>query len=144
MNLNDNFNESLLFGFDIRKNNEDGKTGWRKIEEKYLSSDGYIDLSENYKNILNSINITYSDEQLRDLKLSFDDIVISNSVESEHFIIQIFRIPILYKNILPYVKFMQIAYNIGQMIACMNENMYSQKIVNFIKKNKLLDIETFI
>ena len=29
---------------------------------------------------------------------------------------------------------MQIAYNIGNLIACMNENMYSQKIVNFIKK----------
>lgn len=144
MNIHDNFNESLLFGLDIRKNNKDGKLGWREIEEKYLSSQHYIHLSENYKNILNSINITYSDEQLRDLKLSFDDVIISNSLESEHFIIQIFRIPILYKNILPYVKFMQIAYNIGNLIGCMNENMYSQKIVNFIKKNKLLDIETFI
>lgn len=59
-----------------------------------------------------------------------------------HFVVQLFRIPMMCNFQLPYVKLMQIAYNIGQALAHFEE--YEPIVKAFFVTNSLDDLEIFV
>lgn len=60
----------------------------------------------------------------------------------EHFVVQLFRIPSMFNYQIPYVKLMQIAYNVGQTMAHLHE--YDSHVVEFFVDHKLDQLNTFV
>lgn len=147
MNLEEFFNKAISKGYEVRITGKNGQKGWQEIEHDYLYDGNKYILSEKYLQILNSLKILHSndDKEMRKVRINItNDIIISNLIETEHFLIQLFRIPLLNNCYIPLVKLIQIGYNIGQLKASIELGAYSQEIVNFIKSNDLDILSTYI
>ena len=70
-------------------------------------------------------------------------VVLSNTVESEHFFIQHFRIPAMENYVLSEKKYAQIAYNAGQFLADRENGKYSQEIMDYYDLLCLGEWQTF-
>lgn len=77
-------------------------------------------------------------------KITIGEHTLSNKIEQEHFLVQLFRIPKLANFELPFVKLMQLAYNAGQLQAKLDTNAYEADVTSFINQNNLINIDTYI
>lgn len=62
--------------------------------------------------------------------------------EQMHFFLQLIRIPKL--NDCNIIRLCQIAYNIGQYLADINDLIYTKEVKKYFKKNKLSDIKSYV
>ena len=99
----------------------------------------FIDFSE-------SLDYKYTDaKDQSDVILNIDGDKLDNTIVSNHFFVQHFRIPKLEKYNLSVIKVLQLAYNVGQLKAVFeHENVFDKNIKNFYRDNRLGDISTYI
>jgi hypothetical protein len=62
--------------------------------------------------------------------------------EHKHFFLQLIRIPLKYQ--LDLRRLCQIAYNLGQLEAVYNDEIYTKDVKTYYEKNKLEDINSYI
>jgi hypothetical protein len=144
-------------GFLTRKTGNDGLEGWCNIkklfnklyiEYEFNLTDKIIELSkllsvyEGDKDLNSILLVIDSNDKERDFEL------LSNSIEIHHFVIQLLRIPLIAtragQKTLSYLRVLQIAYNIGQATSVLDSGQYTQAIVDFIEKNDLFNMNTYV
>lgn len=119
-----------------------GKYKWNELEEELLKSilenhffsysNELLNRQESFKFHLNNNEIFAVENNILGVK----------NAGKEHFFIQLFRIPHLNPNNLPFIKLMQIAFNIGQFMACFKD--YPEIIQNYFVINHLDNISSYI
>lgn len=133
----DLWEEIILFGYKIRKDNKNGKAGWDAI--KVLIPDMSVSWLEDSKSFY---------DKLAALKVNtaetFEEAGMSREEwERHHFLIQHGRI--INKN--PegsLVRLLQIAYNIGQFKRESENKMYSAEQMRFYIENELNKVTSYI
>lgn len=92
--------------------------------------------------ITDNINTTYNyvhDE----LNMKGDDDDIKNeNWHCYHFFLQLTRIP--KNNIFSLIRFAQIAYNLGQLKVCIENNEYDIDSLKFLEVNKMFNLNSYI
>ncbi|AYV85610.1 MAG: hypothetical protein Satyrvirus25_15 [Satyrvirus sp.] len=143
------WNQLIDIGFNVRKNRLNGLEEWQPYKNKYSNymvqdySIG-VPLRDNFINLCESFDYKYTDKDQTDTILKINDEIFDNKIETNHFLIQHFRIPRLEHYRLLLVKILQLAYNIGQLRAVfLNENAFSNELKNFYYSNHLDDIGTY-
>lgn len=145
------WNEIKLLGQEVRSKKLDGLVAWGKVKGKLSNyvmathSDG-IQLNKQFEELSESLDYKREEDDTDHAKviLSMGDIVLDNTVDYEHFFIQLFRIPKMMNYKLPVVKIMQIAYNVGQFTSCIAEGVYQPDIVLFFYENNLENLLTYV
>ena len=79
--------------------------------------------------------------RIRENEIEFE---IDNTIESQHFLAQHFRLPILCDFTLPIVKLAQIAYNAGQFKAERDNGVYNKEVLDFYDRHQLDSISTYV
>jgi hypothetical protein len=140
-------------GYKIRMNNKDGLAGWQSLKAKYTKCtfNGIfvpttLSIKQSFKDLVQNVQYTVpaGDTDHASPTIKIGNELLSNQKPEQHFLIQLFRIPVMGNYLLPIVKIMQIAYNLGQFQACVNQKKYTQEIVDFYRNNRLFDLNTFI
>ena len=137
-------------GYNVRKAGLNGLTSWQPHKEKYLqfvleNGDSKIPLRQEFVDFVKKLNYQTTNKDHSDVILTLDDIVLDNKTETDHFIIQHFRIPMMENYNLSIVKLAQLAYNIGQAGAVFGyEDAYASSIEDFYSRNNLGDLMTYI
>jgi len=142
----------IAAGFDVRSERRDGLKFWQPYKLKYVNYilEGYennIHLKESFKDLSESLNYKYtsSPKDQSDAQLDIAGTKLDNKIETNHFLIQHFRIPKIENYNLPLVKILQIAYNVGQLKAVFeNEKVFDNKIKEFYYGNNLDNISTYV
>ena len=115
------WNELIDIGYTVRSQKQDGMAAWQPYKSKYanFNLEGYetgIPIKESFVKLIESLNYKFNDViEQTDVKLVINGQIYDNTVETNHFLIQHFRIPKLEKYRLSVVKVLQLAYNIGQL-----------------------------
>jgi hypothetical protein len=137
-------------GYKTRKNRINGLAAWQqpKIQYSRYRFTNYpngLPLGESFVNFAQKLQYQYSDIDHQDASIRVNNFIIHNMYDTEHFIIQLFRIPKMCKYELPVTKFLQLAYNIGQIEAVMEfeKEMYHENVTHFYNSNKLNQLETY-
>ncbi|XWV25209.1 hypothetical protein QJ856_gp0563 [Tupanvirus deep ocean] len=150
-NLTDIWNEIVDVGYKTRSKRQNGLAAWQPYKAKYLNViiEGYekgIPVKNSFIDFSESLDYQYNDiKEHTDVILKFADQVLNNTIETNHFLIQHFRIPRLEKYNLSVLKTLQLAYNIGQLKAVFEkENVYSNELKKLYYKTKLDNISTYI
>lgn len=144
--------DTLLQGYNTRKNGLDGLKSWQPLKQKYekmyvigyengIPVNAYFSFMVKDKYIIGSDKLDHKDSIFK-----IDKNYLANGIEPHHFYIQHFRIPNLESNKLSVLKLLQIAYNAGQFKAELEKNnsVYATEFVDFYKNNKLDQIDTYI
>jgi len=136
-------------GYVVRKSGCNGLEMWQPFKDfysKYEVADfpGGVPLNESIKKLAQVIHYVNKDEKHDEVTITIASNVLHNSRDTDHFLIQHFRIPIMQKYTLPLVKILQIAYNVGQARAEIEKGTYSKAINNFYIENKLDDPSTYL
>lgn len=163
--LNSLFENVKVYGRYIRNNNIDGLDSWNAIKSFIQKPEQKIGLNELNKIIGNdwSIKIKLPNGETTDLNKIYEYVHGENSTqlgiygetdddklkslehktwEQYHFFLQLIRIPV--NSSLNLIKLLQIAYNLGQLSTCLNENNFSMKAINYFHLNNLNEIDSYI
>lgn len=139
----------ITVGYTVRKNGCNGFEMWQPLKN-YFSQyeisgfrDSFSPINQKIKQLAERVRYMAHDKNHQDVEIMIYNTRLNNSKETDHFIVQHFRIPMMSSS-LPLVKILQLAYNIGQASAEFERGTYSEDIINFYKKNYLSDISTFI
>lgn len=132
-------------GYNVRKTKTNGLASWQIYKNEYSQyGNTKIPLRPEFVDFVKKLNYGVITEDHTDVILNIAGFQLDNQIESEHFFIQHFRIPIMENFELSFVKIAQLAYNIGQIRAVMEfEKYYNPEIVQFYVKHKLDDIVTY-
>ena len=148
--LNEIWNRMVAVGFNVRKNRMNGMEEWQPYKQKYskysLKDKNTIPLKREFIDFSNNLEYDYKDKKDHsDVLLKINNVILDNKIETNHFIIQHFRIPRMLNYNLDILKFAQLAYNVGQASAVfMYENVYSNDIKEFYYDNGLNKITTYL
>lgn len=141
------WNELISIGYNIRKNKLNGLTEWQPYKSTYQSKIiedcKFLKIRREFTEFTKSLNYSYSDEEHIDALLIVNNSSVDNKVEKDHFIIQHFRLPMLMNYNMNVVKIAQMAYNIGQAKFEMENENYSNDIMDFYKMHKLDNFYTY-
>lgn len=145
------FHELIQVGYDVRSSQADGLQSWQPYKTKYSSFaiKGYesgIPLKQSFIDFANDLDYKFTDDKDHtDVILTITGVILNNKSETNHFLIQHFRIPRLEKNKLSVLKVLQLAYNIGQLKAVIEkESVYNSTILKFYYENSLDELSTYI
>jgi hypothetical protein len=132
-------------GYNTRKTKANGLAIWQIHKAEYSRhSNTKIPLNPAFIDFVKKLNYRVTTEDHTDVILNIVGFQLDNRIETEHFFIQHFRIPIMENFELSFVKIAQLAYNIGQARAVMElEKYYNPELVQFYVKHKLDDIMTY-
>jgi len=156
MNINELWKSIIDYGYSVRKitiqTNNDfniGQKAWQLLKDNFANYQFEINnIKYDKLDCKNTLVVEYmkkdDDEDHEEVKIKIDDIILDNKIETEHFFIQHYRIPITSNNKLSVQKLMQIAYNIGQFRANRENNIYIIKIIEYYDDNNLDKLETYI
>lgn len=148
MDVENLWNHVLNHGYTVRKNGLNGLEEWQPLKNLYstyeIGTTKNVPINEKIKGLVQKVNYACQDKDHNDVTIEICDIKLTNSKETDHFIIQHLRIPTMLDFTLPLVKILQIAYNAGQVKAEIEKDTYHQKIVKFYEENKLSDLTTFV
>lgn len=128
----------------MRSNGLNKLVEWRKIKWLYRT-EVLVHVSNTVAELINKhykIGMDVIDHA--DSVVNIESFDVTNSIESEHFFVQHFRIPILEGMSLSECKIAQIAYNAGQFKAEREKGTYLQQVLDFYYHNKLGDFLTFV
>ena len=133
-------------GYNVWKTKANGLASWQIHKEEYSRHHNTkIPLRPEFIDFVKGLDYNVNTEDHSDVILNIEGFQLDNRIETEHFFIQHFRIPIMENYGLSLVKIAQLAYNIGQARAVMElENNYGPKLVEFYNKHKLDDITIYI
>ena len=149
--INSLWNEMVDAGYNVRKARLDGLASWQPYKEKYskyVSANGdiKIPLRPDFVEFVKKLDYrTIDAKDQSDATLTVNGVVLDNKTETDHFIIQHFRIPIMENYNLSIVKLAQLAYNIGQFSAATEfENAYGPQVVDFYVENNLSCLAKYV
>ena len=113
------FTQLIDVGYNVRKSKLDGMESWQPYKNQYLNVDQCYQMQPQFINLAKSIdyNVDQSDIDHQKVTITIDGATASNTIEKDHFFVQLFRIAIMSNFDLKLVKLLQIAYNIGQFKA---------------------------
>ena len=142
------WDDCLDHGYFVRSTKADGLASWQSYKQKYSQSEfsgKAVQLKQNFIEFALSLKYEATDkDQLSDAIFQIDGVSVNNAIDTEHFLVQHFRIPLLCNFELPIVKWGQLAYNVGQFLACLElQNVYDSKIIEFYKEHDLGNMDTF-
>lgn len=152
MDLKYLFNSYLVYGIDVRSNGLNGKDAWgKKISQQDNSqnkiSGGWITTRTFYDGTKSSDPLIIYDYLYMKLgmkgELSDRSNSSNNNFEQFHFLLQTAR---LVKNnpICTIERLVQVAYNVGQMLASIDFYCTYPSILQYISVNKLNHVESYI
>lgn len=134
------WNDMILTGYHVRSTGMDGLVAWQPYKTKYSSYTDKIQLKQDFCAFVRSLKYVDSDHPT----LTIGDITIDNT-QPNHFLIQHFRIPIMEKFELSVLKFAQLAYNVGQLLAVFTkEDSMSQTVKEFYVRHELYKFNTYV
>ena len=142
-NYRDELIQIIKHGRIVRRNKLDGLKEWKIIRKNIEEKKEYTHIIFINTSVFNIEQITtncYDDW----LNFTFDGIKFDTTTEHMHFFSQLFRIPHIVGDQMSYVKLAQIAYNIGQMITCIEEYEYDTNVLEIIKKYDLVNIFKYV
>lgn len=150
--LGELFDNFIKIGYEVRLNKKNGLLEWQKYKNdtqmiKIKDYDNGITLNEKFIFLANSLlyTVNKNDNNHTNVILKLEKTILSNCIETHHFLIQHFRIPIMCQYRLPVNKILQIAYNIGQLKAVFeNENIFSENVKCFYQKHQLDKFVTYV
>lgn len=138
------------YGYTTRKTRMDGLSNWRLVKSSFealkFDSMDKVTMTNQFIKFA-SAQVFQVDDLIdyTDLKMTINDTMLDNTIETHHFLIQHFRIPMIEKYNLNLVKILQLAYNIGQLRSVFeNEAVYSDVIKNFYDDANLRHIITYL
>jgi hypothetical protein len=136
-------------GYKVRKNKKDGLAEWQPLKKKYgeLAKDTKFPVNDAIKELSDKyFKVGEDTTDLQDSKFEYNDNTLNNKIDTHHFFIQHFRIPYLEKHNLSVLKFLQIAYNAGQLKASFEDGDYDDipDMKEFYHEHKLDQPDTFI
>ena len=145
------WDELIDIGYNVRSQIQNGMAAWQPYKSKYanFNLEGYetgIPIKESFVKLMESMKYKFNDTiEQTDVKLEINGQIFDNTIETNHFLVQHFRIPKLEKYRLSVVKVLQLAYNVGQLKAVFeNENIYGGNLKKIYYKHHLDDISTYI
>lgn len=158
------FTAFIELGYDVRSNKKNGLLTWQKYKNQLepLTIEGYengIPLNNNFPLLVKKIhyNVEKNDENHENVTIKLNlhkdnmelinlkQFELHNNIETHHFLVQHFRIPIMQKYKLSVQKILQIAYNIGQLKADFEKgNIHDENIKFFYDENQLDKFVTYI
>lgn len=150
MNVQSLWNHVLNAGYVVRKTKCDGLKMWQPFKDFYsgYEIEGYEtnfpSVNAKIRELSKEVNYKSEDIDHNNVTINIGKTKLTNSKETDHFIIQHFRVPEASNYKLPLVKILQIAFNAGQAKAEFENNTYNEEIVNFYKTNKLSEVTSFI
>lgn len=132
-------------GYIVRKNGYDGLKMWQPFKDMYSKCNTLIfDVNDNVIKLSQELKYTPHDTNHENATIKIHHTLFINSKDTDHFIIQHFRIPIMLDYKLSLVKLLQIAYNVGQAKGEFEKGTYNDEIVDYYQNNKLCELPTFI
>jgi hypothetical protein len=119
---------------------------WQPLKNMYSNYklDTDIQLNDSFVELTTKVHYNANDTNHEDVTIMINGSSLVNKNETDHFIIQHFRIPTMVKSPLPLVKLLQIAYNIGQAKAEFEKKTYDDRVISFYKEHKLDSLNTYI
>lgn len=144
--VNELWDSVLKIGYHSRHNNHNGLDTWLKLKKKLSTFTDLVQINPCFRDIMSKIiyQINTDKEEHTDVEITIQNIIMKNTIETNHFFIQHFRIVTVANYKLPFTKLLQIAYNAGQFRAEEERNTYDTIIAKFYTINRLADIDTFI
>lgn len=143
MDIKQIFEETIKYGYNTRKSKKNGLLEWQSVKEQYINNKDTFIINNNYKLLCESLNYMReeSDNDHERVKIMIDNTLYDNKIECDHFMIQLFRIPIMCNYKLPLVKLLQMGYNIGQLEHEIKNN--NHKISEYYESKRLGLLETY-
>lgn len=147
--LHDLWNKTYEKGYEVRKSGKNGLNEWQPLKKEYMEilKDTKFPVKGEIKENVEKYLIIGDDKQdLQDCKFKYNDSTLDNKIDYHHFFIQHFRIPYLEGYDLSVLKFLQIAYNAGQLKASFENGDYDNmpNIKKFYNDHKLDQPDTFV
>jgi hypothetical protein len=147
MRIDELWNNVISFGYTVRMFGMDGLKMWQPIKERLNRAGDVPDVSfcPTIYRIAEEVNYNKNDNH-NDATIDIVGTTFLNTLETSHFLVQHFRIPIMVSEKRENIrtKIIQVAYNIGQAKAEIERGTYSSAAVEFYKRRKLDDITTFL
>jgi hypothetical protein len=148
MNLENIWNECRATGERVRRTREQGQAAWQPLKERYSAPEFkgiVIQLNPTFVTLVSSLQYTSQANEMADAVFQINGVAVDNTVETQHFLAQHFRLPLLCQFQLPVVKLAQLAYNVGQFKAAReHENAYDQRLTAFYDANQLGELAQYI
>lgn len=144
-NIKSEFESLIKHGQNVRSTKKNGLESWQPYKQHYQSQPGQFVMKPEYRKIFENY-ITYLHNAIdSEIAVLVAGKKLTNGIETEHFFVQLFRIAYMENFTLSTVKLMQIAYNIGQLKAVLqNEDVYDRTTIEFLESIKFDDISTYI
>lgn len=147
--LQELFDLGIDFGYKSKKNNLNGQQSWLNVKRimnsdkicewdisRRLDKKSSSDINEIYCYIHDELEMHGEEGDEPKYDITHDD------WERAHFVLQTIRIP--KTSDCSLLKILQLGLNIGQYRAMNEKTQYDPKVNNFIKKNKLDQISSYI
>jgi hypothetical protein len=146
--IKEDFNKAVETGENVRADpNINGRDVWQKMEVEYLKNKKTFNIKKSYLDFIENDSGFYSElkSDYKDGIIKIGDQTIDFSLPG-HFLIQLIRLPVLAEGgVLTYNKLMQIGFNIGQLkTALKTEYRDNEAVQDYVKKNNLLEMETYV
>lgn len=147
--------EAVAEGEKAVTKNLPGQQVWMKwrdriLEEQKCAMFGSLDISTaNIHKVREHIAYTAHDVAQEHISVMINGITLDSAKMPDHFITQLFRIPEMCGYKITFIKWLQIAYNIGQARATIRkpregESGYPPAIVTFFEENRLGDMYSYL
>lgn len=130
-------------GYAIKASEQDGLKMWGPIKEKYSAYTDHI-YEINTKKFEDHIMYESRDDKHDKVTMKIGSQNFDNEIADDHFLIQHFRIAKMNNYRLPLVKVLQIAYNVGQARASLENGKYNNDVVQFYNLHRLGNVETYL
>jgi hypothetical protein len=155
------WDELINYGYTVRKlsllisNDKLGLELWQPVKNlkyNFILFDNSIQEKIKVEPKINSlvdyvVEVDDKDHQKSKINLKNNpNVVLDNTIPIHHFLVQHLRIPTLENNELNVVKFMQVAYNIGQFKGEreINKDSYPIELLELYDSNNLNKIDSYI
>lgn len=148
MKLQNLWENTMNEGYDIRIRNLNGLERWQIFKKEYTNyhlESGPVELKPSFIELCKTMNYIEDPNNEKDDTITLNGRKLKNQGDN-HFFVQIFRIPTKENFKLSVLKFMQIAYNIGQVKALikLDGRLIDDDVINFYDEHRLGHIETYI
>ena len=150
MNVAALWNSICEKGYLVRKQEQDGLKMWQPLKNHFSCYEisgheiDYPQINDKIFELSHDVDYLFEDTDHNAVTININGTLLTNSKESDHFVIQHLRIPKMLDYRLPLVKILQIAYNVGQASAEFEKDTYHEDVKKFYNDNRLSEINSFI
>lgn len=119
----------IVIGYEVNKRRESGLAAWQPLKKEFA------DIDITFPGKLKCPDLAMDEADDQNAVLNANGILLENTREPDHFVVQLFRLPALCGATIPHVKMMQIAYNYGQYLACKERGEYRGEVIDYVEKH---------